>query len=92
MHALKSSLNQVEVNQLTLKIGAKIALKSSLNQVEVDQLMLKMGEGAISIFSSLELDEVIDVTNGCIYIKQMIHHYRDLSETNLVAIRDLQQP
>lgn len=48
-----------------------------------------MGEGAISILSSLELDEVIDLTNGCIYFVQMIHHYRDLSETNLVTIRDL---
>lgn len=49
-------------------------------------------ERAMDILSSLELDQVIDdfsVTNGCTHIKQMIHHYRDMSETSLVTIRDL---
>ncbi|KAI3462191.1 hypothetical protein Pfo_018854 [Paulownia fortunei] len=49
-------------------------------------------ERAIDILSLMELDQVIDefsLSNGSTHIKQMIHHYRDLSETNLVTIRGL---
>ncbi|KAI3451327.1 hypothetical protein Pfo_007992 [Paulownia fortunei] len=49
-------------------------------------------ERAMDILSSLELDQVIDdlsLTNGCTHIKQIIHHYRDMSDTNLVTVRDL---
>ncbi|KAL3629065.1 hypothetical protein CASFOL_027126 [Castilleja foliolosa] len=49
-------------------------------------------ETAMDILSSLELDQVIDdfsVRNGCTLIKKMIHHYRTMSDTNLVTIRDL---
>ncbi|KAL2241114.1 PHD finger protein MALE MEIOCYTE DEATH 1 [Sesamum indicum] len=49
-------------------------------------------ERATDILSSVELDQLIDdfsITNGCSHIEQIIHHYRDMSETNLVTIRDL---
>ncbi|GFQ03262.1 phd finger protein male meiocyte death 1 [Phtheirospermum japonicum] len=49
-------------------------------------------ETAMDILSSLDLDQVIDdfsVTNGCMLIKKMIHHYRTISDNNLVTIRDL---
>ncbi|KAG8383670.1 hypothetical protein BUALT_Bualt04G0038000 [Buddleja alternifolia] len=49
-------------------------------------------ERALDVLSSLQLDQVIDdfsLTNGCTPIEQMIHHYRDMSDTNLVTIRDL---
>ncbi|KAL8472341.1 hypothetical protein ACS0TY_028904 [Phlomoides rotata] len=49
-------------------------------------------ERAMDMLSSLELDQVIDdfsLTNVSSDIKQMIHHYRDMSDTNLLTIRDL---
>ncbi|XP_075494147.1 PHD finger protein MALE MEIOCYTE DEATH 1 [Primulina tabacum] len=49
-------------------------------------------EKAINILSLLELDQVIDdfsFTNGCTFIKQIIHRYRNLSEASLVTVRDL---
>ncbi|EYU30865.1 hypothetical protein ABFS82_08G214100 [Erythranthe guttata] len=50
-------------------------------------------ERAVDILSSLVLDQVVEdfhvANNGNKYIKQLIHHYRGLSDTNLVTIRDL---
>ncbi|KAL6543491.1 hypothetical protein OROHE_010113 [Orobanche hederae] len=47
---------------------------------------------AMDVLSSLDLDQVIDnfsLTNECTLIKQMIRHYRDMSGTNLLTLRDL---
>lgn len=49
-------------------------------------------ERALDVLSSLELDQVIDdfsLSNGGTHIKQMIHHYRDRTNTDLVTVRDL---
>ncbi|CAA0836804.1 PHD finger protein MALE MEIOCYTE DEATH 1 [Striga hermonthica] len=49
-------------------------------------------ESAMDVFSSLGLEQVMDdfsFTSESTPIKQMIHHYRGMSETNLVTIRDL---
>ncbi|XP_051141119.1 PHD finger protein MALE MEIOCYTE DEATH 1 [Andrographis paniculata] len=47
---------------------------------------------AIECLSSIELDQVVDdfsLAIGCTSIKQIIHHYRDMSDADLVTIRDL---
>lgn len=47
---------------------------------------------AIDILSSIELDKIIQDfsnTNRCREIKQVIRYYQDLSETQLITIRDL---
>ena len=47
---------------------------------------------AIEILTSLELDKIIQDfsdTNQFKEIKQIIHHCRDMSETQLLTIRDL---
>ncbi|KAL3845091.1 hypothetical protein ACJIZ3_002494 [Penstemon smallii] len=49
-------------------------------------------ETAIEILSSLKLDHVIKeltLTNGLTHIEQLIQHYRELSQTNVVTVRDL---
>ncbi|XP_027177678.1 PHD finger protein MALE MEIOCYTE DEATH 1 [Coffea eugenioides] len=49
-------------------------------------------ERAIELLSSLKLDDVIrdfDFTDRCKEIKEIIHCYRNLSETNLITLRDL---
>lgn len=47
---------------------------------------------AIDILSSIELDKILQDfsnTNRCREIKQVIRYYQDLSETQLITIRDL---
>ncbi|KAH6760075.1 RING/FYVE/PHD zinc finger superfamily protein [Perilla frutescens var. frutescens] len=49
-------------------------------------------ERALDLLSSLELDQVIGdfiLVDKCIDIKQIIHHYRNMSGTNLVTVRDI---
>ncbi|GER26232.1 PHD finger protein [Striga asiatica] len=49
-------------------------------------------ESAMDVFSSLSLEQVMhdfSFTSESTPIKQMIHHYRGMSETNLLTIRDL---
>ncbi|XP_054795208.1 PHD finger protein MALE MEIOCYTE DEATH 1-like [Prosopis cineraria] len=49
-------------------------------------------DAAIELLSSLELDEVVQCFSNTIRhkeIKQIIRHYRDMSETQLITIKDL---